>query len=285
MADEFKYDPEGEDRSAARTRLPFGICKAHGIKIEDWWTPRHAWEALKNHGIVKEVSEEYKEYYAELKRKRAKEKRKKDKERKKRINEQMQMSEHTPEINYTHQQGAIAGAKKGKPMSFKEADNGHVNPYFKTAFIGYKTNCATCCAVYFARRLGYNVRALPNLNNRNIAALSYQSNLAYLTPDGKHPVRIYKPSGERTINWVNRTLKEGEIYAISGRWKGDTRGHIITVEKANGQLHFYDPQSNTSYNSSQFMREMGSQWKEIRMINLTNCRIDERFCDSIMKEA
>ncbi len=45
MADEeFKYDPEaGEDNK--KLRLPFALCKAKGIEIKDWWTPRDAWNA------------------------------------------------------------------------------------------------------------------------------------------------------------------------------------------------------------------------------------------------
>lgn len=34
-------------RNAALLRLPFGLCKRYGVKIEDWWTPRNAWDALK----------------------------------------------------------------------------------------------------------------------------------------------------------------------------------------------------------------------------------------------
>lgn len=34
-------------RDAALLRLPFGLCKRYGIKIEDSWTPRDAWNALK----------------------------------------------------------------------------------------------------------------------------------------------------------------------------------------------------------------------------------------------
>ena len=51
MADE-KDNAEEKDegqpkRNAALLRLPFGLCKRYGIKIEDSWTPRDAWNALK----------------------------------------------------------------------------------------------------------------------------------------------------------------------------------------------------------------------------------------------
>lgn len=33
--DDFKNDPEGES-NAKKYRLPFALCKAKGIKIQDW---------------------------------------------------------------------------------------------------------------------------------------------------------------------------------------------------------------------------------------------------------
>lgn len=69
---EFEYDPEGEEKSK-KTRLPFALCKSRGIQIQDWWTPRDAWDALKRGGHVQDVSEEYKKYYLELKKKRQRE--------------------------------------------------------------------------------------------------------------------------------------------------------------------------------------------------------------------
>lgn len=48
-------------RNAALLRLPFGLCKRYGIKTEDSWTPRDAWNALKGiRGIdPREVMDDY----------------------------------------------------------------------------------------------------------------------------------------------------------------------------------------------------------------------------------
>lgn len=285
MADEFKYDPEGEEGGAAKTRLPFGICKAHGIKIEDWWTPRHAWEALKNHGIVKEVSDEYKEYYAELKRKRAKETRKKKKERQARIDAQMRMAEHVPDANYHHQDGAIAGAKKGEPMSFEEADSGHVNPYFSKGYIGYSHNCQTCVAVYFARRQGYDVRALPNLNNRAIRDLSIRTSLAYVDEYGRHPNGIYKPAGQKIMSYLDNNVKEGAICTLEFDYVGKHSGHIVIAERLNGAVSLYDPQTNKKYTTEAEIRSFLHKTGRHSIMDLSRCRLDEEFCDKIMKRS
>lgn len=113
--DIFEYDPENEDKIRG-TRLPFGLCKAHGIEIQEWWTPRDAWAALQNGGFVGDVSEEYKKYYLEQKRERDKIARKNRKQRNERKKAQLADPNHNPDRNYVHRNGAIAGANKNTPM-------------------------------------------------------------------------------------------------------------------------------------------------------------------------
>ena len=72
--DDFKYDPEGGGN--VKYRLPFALCKENGIPIQDWWTPRDAWDALKNGGYVEDVDEEYAKRAKEEKREKEKEWRK-----------------------------------------------------------------------------------------------------------------------------------------------------------------------------------------------------------------
>lgn len=285
MADkEFTYDPEGEDESGGtKFRLPFGLCKSHGIKIQDWWTPKDAWEALRNGGYVKDVSEEYKKHYKKLKAEKAKARNKKKKERRKAIAAQSALAEHNPDKNYIHKPGAIAGAQKGARMTFKEADSGNCNPYYGKGFIGYKTNCQTCVAVYVARRNGYNVRALPNLNNKDIRDLSYQPNLAYLDSYGNAPNMKYKTKWAKTDSWLSNQMKDGDMYAIRGTWKGRNCGHIIVVEKIKGQMRYYDPQINETYNSKEAQSQIFKSMKDIRAFDVTNVKLNEKFCDKIMK--
>ena len=293
---EFKYDPEsGEDTK--KLRLPFAMCKARGIAIQDWWTPRDAWEALRNGGYVSSVSEEYADYYRKLKRERQKEfdeahpervqKRKMRAETKKR---QLADPAHNPDKNYQHQNGAISGAKMGKPMTFEQADSGSVNPYFgkkdeKTGheYIGYKTNCQTCVATYVARRKGYNVSALPNLNNQNVANLSFNTSLAFLTKEGKHPE--HKPvSYGGDASSIAMNMQPGAIYSLQFDYAGRSSGHIVIMEKdTQGKVMLYDPQINKKYE----MGELKSYSKgkgNFKTMDLTNVRLDESFCDKIMKK-
>ena len=289
---EFKYDPEAEEESNAnKYRLPFALCKSAGIPIQDWWTPRDAWSALKNNGNVEDVSEEYKEYYRKLKREQSAQSRQRNKPRVKARAAQRKDPEHNPDKSYRHVDGAISGAKKGAPMTFEQADSGNVNPHYaqawnpvkKSGLIGYKTNCQTCVATFIARRMGYDVRALPNLDNEYIFTLSTNSMLAYVDKNGNHPSQILKKSGERTDMFLDKNVREGRIYSVSCRWGERNVGHIVTAERINGQVVVYDPQTNKKYQGkgiSKFLKN----GTFVRLADLTDCKLDEEFCDHIMKK-
>ena len=281
---DFNYDPEGkDDKDTAKLRLPFALCKANGIEIQDWWTPRDAWNALKQNGEVDDVSEEYADFYRKMKREHDKEKRKERKERAEAKKKQKADPEHVPDENYQHKQNAISGADKGKPMTFEEADNGHCNPYYGKGLIGYKTNCQTCVAVYVARRLGYDVRALPNLDNKAIYNLSHNTSLAFVDEKGNHPDYLSPAWRQGSADFIEKTVQPGKIYSVEFGWKGRRSGHIITAERgADGKVRFYDPQTNETHTD---IRAYLKKTKGVQLMDLTNARMDESFCDKIMKKA
>lgn len=282
--DDFQYDPEATEGNK-KYRLPFALCQAHGIAIQDWWTPRNAWDALKNGGVIDDVSDEYKEFYRELKKKRAKEHNKKSRERSKRKKQQLADPLHNPDREYSHQEGKIAGVDLGEPMDFEKADNGNCNPYFNKGLIGYYTNCQTCVATYVARRQGYDLRALPNLNNRNIANLSSDTSLAYVDSNGNKPIKVRKPKGQKTAEFLEQSIAPGEIFSLEYNRKGSHAGHIIIAEKdKNGELFLYDPQVNLKMSKRDIPKYINrNRAYGIDIMNLTNVKMNEQFCDAIMK--
>lgn len=300
MADEkeFKYDPEEQDSKNKFLRLPFALCKAQGIAIQDWWTPKDAWRALKNGGYVSDVSEEYKKFAKELKKKQAQEYRQSErykarKERQKTKEAQLKDPEQNPDYSYVHKDNFIAGQQRKAPMTFEQADSGAVNPNYKraTAFgnilsgkapIGYVTNCQTCVATFFARRKGYDVKALPNLNNLYIARLSSDPGLAYIDENGKKPIRQKAVGGK--IKYLESTVKEGEIHAVDWAWGNSRKGHIVICERDKAGVFLYDPQTNTTYRDKDISKFL-SRAKDLASMNLTNCSLNEVFCDKIMKPA
>ena len=279
--DDFKNDPEAG--GSVKYRLPFALCKQKGIPIQDWWTPRDAWEALKNSGYVEDVDEEYAKRMKEEKRENDKKWRKEHPEQVKKWAEraktkkaQLKDPEHNPDKSYVHQDGKIAGAAKGKPMTHEQADSGNVNPYFGTEQIGYRTNCQTCVATYVARRQGYNVKALPNLNNKSISDLSHNVALAYVDKNGEHP-------GKESVTYDNMWMVgEGKLYALRWTWKNRNCGHIVMQMNDGQGAYLYDPQTNTKYTgkaADRFLRD----GRRFERMDLTDCTLDEQFCDRIMK--
>ena len=280
--DDFKNDPEGGGNKALR--LPFALCKERGIPIQDWWTPRDAWDALKNGGYVEDVDEEYAKHLKEEKREKDKKWRKENPERvamwKKRAEikkAQLKNPEHNPDKSYIHEDGKIAGVAKGKPMTFEQADSGSVNPYYGTEQIGYVTNCQTCVPTYVARRQGYDVRALPNLDNRSIYQLSHDVTLAFVDKNGNRP-RLEDITRREIMN-----VDPGKMYALRWGWKGRTSGHIVMMMNDGQGAYLYDPQTNTKYSTKKDIADFVEEGTGFKRMDLTNCTIDEKFCDKIMK--
>ena len=195
---------------------------------------------------------------------------------------QAEDSNHNPDTKYKHCPGKIAGVSKGEPMDFEKADSGNVNPYYKKGFVGYETNCQTCVATYFARRLGYDVRALPNFANQTINTLSYYPEIAYIDENGYYPRFNDCKWFETPMDFLNRIVKDGEIHMLQFG-VSNYSGHVVVVEKdTNGILKLYAPQSNELYLNSQIASYL-LRTSRHATINLTNCKINEKIADSIMK--
>ena len=154
------------------------------------------------------------------------------------------------------------GIKRGKPMTFDEANELRGNPHYKAGSAsGYTHNCQCTVVANELRRRGFNVEALPNTGKGIPYRLSTQTELAWIDPTtGAMPKQVecneikyvgkgWKvhakglPIGKITENIDNATKQPGR-YHIGFGWKGKRGGHIITAERLdNGELRFYDPQT------------------------------------------
>lgn len=137
--------------------------------------------------------------------------------------------------------------KQGKPMSYRKANGGRVNPNFKKGG-GYEYNCQTCVAVFEARLRGYDIEAVPYTKaNAAMAKLVKQPWTAYKTRSGDYP----KVSNVKVTNakdcekWLKNNLKTGARYAFGYENYGTERsGHILEVKKGMfNSLQFYDAQN------------------------------------------
>lgn len=145
--------------------------------------------------------------------------------------------------------GTIAGVKKGRPMSFKKANQGRVNPYFTGAEDGYSYNCQTSVAVFEARLRGYDIEAKPlDFDNEQMRNLAYNPNLAYIDKEtGRAPnyIRSNVENAQQCYSWLKNRIKRNERYAfIYHPIDNGNSGHIVEVTKTlTGNLNFYDPQN------------------------------------------
>lgn len=134
-------------------------------------------------------------------------------------------------------------------MSWKDADEGKVNPYWAVTRKeeGYHTNCQSCVVCFEARLRGYDVQTLPNVKKSMPKALSHDINRAWIDPDtGCHP--IGKIAAVHTIKqlekWLTNNTEQGCRYNICVGWKKETYGHVFTIYRdSNNDVMMFDPQN------------------------------------------
>ena len=167
----------------------------------------------------------------------------------------------------------IAGAMRGKPMSFEEAGGNNVNPHYNDSDAeenGYRNNCQSCVAVFEARMRGYDIEAKPfDEGNETMKRFRLHPNNAFYNsktgkePEIKHGNNVYDHESLR--QWLNDEIKPKERHALIF-YREKQSGHILIVGKnKHGEFYYYDPQSGESGDDIGFLE------KTIREhINLNN---------------
>ena len=188
---------------------------------------------------------------------------------------------------------SIAGAERGEPMTFDEADNGRANPHYSSLFaqIGdeYSTNCQTSVVAHEARMRGYNVYAKGfDPDNVLMSNLAYFSEKAWIDPKtGKAPkMTEYKGSSDKCGNWLDRTVRQGERYSVEYAHKNGR--HILTVSRDdNGIIRLYDPQSNKkALGTDAINAKFGNldiEIRNIKILRVDNLDFNLTYTDAVLK--
>ena len=129
----------------------------------------------------------------------------------------------------------LAGAPRGNPMPFEEADSGNVNPDYTGRHDGNYINCQTCVVAFEARLRGYDLMAMPNNPGSMSERVSYDTRLAWIDPKtGKKPewtIGRGSNGAAATLKRLKSTLAPGERYTMQFTWKGSRRsGHIVNLD-------------------------------------------------------
>ena len=204
----------------------------------------------------------------------------------------------------------IAGVKRGKPMTFEEADNGNVNPnYGKNTFdLSYSKNCQSCVVCYQLRRNGFNVqtKGIPLnakgdvIQSGKMYELAQHPEKAWINPKTGLPPELNicdVTTPQKAYNWLNENIKDG-TYSFRVVWKGGSdkkpSGHIVIAYKENGNLTIYDPQTNKEYFNetsitSKFFNNciLRTKIKEFKpfIFRTDNLDINPDYADAIVKKA
>lgn len=141
----------------------------------------------------------------------------------------------------------IAGVKRGKTMTFEEANTGKTNPKYGEAY-GYAINCQACVVTFEARQRGYDVQVLPNTKGSMLQQLSRKTNMAWIdSKTGEAPEYIKDDSlktAKQYLSFVERIVEQGNRYTIEFAWKGRrSSGHIVNLDRNDsGELRIKDNQ-------------------------------------------
>lgn len=184
-------------------------------------------------------------------------------------------------------ENTINSVTRGREMTFKEADNGNVNPHFKLQSPTAE-NCQSCVACFKARLEGFNVKAKPyNEENEIMVTLSDHTNIAYIDkktgtyPEYIKPGENYMP---RLLAWFDKNLEEKKFYTIEFYWKGAMDGHIRLIFKENGTTIMYDPQSNEILKDKYLEEELYLiKRNSIKLINISDCDLNKTVVESVLE--
>lgn len=158
----------------------------------------------------------------------------------------------------------VAGVKRGKPMTFEEANQLKSNPNFKNAK-EYRNNCQTCVVSHEARIRGYDVEAKGNTTGSVSEMLSKNTNKAWIDPKtGKNPDYIFERKDFNPtsyMKYLDDNLEKNKRYTVEFQWKKIKSGHIVIIEKLeDNTIRMYDPQSGEIFKD----KEIANYFKNVK---------------------
>lgn len=202
------------------------------------------------------------------------------------------------------------GINQGDLMTFHEADILRGNPNYATDKI-YRVNCQTAVVANELRRRGFDVQALGNTKGSLLEKLSRNTNHIWRDMDGNIPEQMLigakreplfksRPdldmwklektvsNRKQLIQQLESSITEDGRYHIEWSWNTQSKkcipGHIITLERIDGKIRYYDPQNGRViadfYNyTNNIMLKRG-----IKVLRVDDKRIDVDWAGKILEK-
>ena len=191
------------------------------------------------------------------------------------------------------------GVKRGKEMTFLEANEGRGNPNFSKGG-GYQKNCQSCVVANELRRRGFDVTAQENIQKKGNVPyeLSQKTENAWFDQSGNMPKK-QKAGGQfydanqlrnrtKTIAEMSKELydltKDTGRYHIDFFWNkaNGGGGHIITLERLpDGNVQIYDPQNGKIENWYKFASDI-NKGRGINVLRVDNLFVNASIIDGII---
>ncbi len=202
------------------------------------------------------------------------------------------------------------GVDIAEPMTFFEANVMRGNPNYSVSE-AYRINCQTCVVANELRRRGLNLEALANTKGSWLEKLSQKTNEIWVDADGNIPAKkrigaeyysyaCLGPDGRRYKRGWNKTvsnrkqliaelessISEDGRYHIDWCWNTQSKysisGHIITVEKIDGVLRYYDPQNGKVIaNFYDYINNIKLD-RGINLLRVDNLRVNPEYASHIL---
>ncbi len=147
------------------------------------------------------------------------------------------------------------GITRGKAMTYDQANKGKENPEFSKGG-GYRVNCQTCTVAHWLRRLGFDVKAKPNIKNSafdEMKARGITWKQRFVNLDGSDVDYDFTYLWQRRKGYKVMTAKRLQeyfaekfnhdgVYEIYCGWKGGN-AHVFCASVEDGKVRYFDPQS------------------------------------------
>ena len=170
------------------------------------------------------------------------------------------------------------GYKRGKVMSFEEADNGQSNISRDVE------NCASCVVVHEMRLRGYDISALKyDARDGSFSKLlSEDTRSIWMTAKGKTPEFSALIGGEPDdiVKAIEKqTQPIGSRYHIG--WDNRSGGgHIVTLERTERGLVCYDPQVNEFMSLQEIVKDM-AQGSKVELLRIDRLLVRAQMFNKI----
>ena len=187
-------------------------------------------------------------------------------------------------VDNVHKIEQELGVKRGKRMTYDEANFGKENPLYGNG-TQYSVNCQTCTYVHELRSMGFDVTAMGNekgavsdfLKSQGMTwkdrftingekGLEYRSSGMWGTDNG------YRTMTEKRLReYFTETMADDGRYEVYCCWKSGS-AHVFMCEVKNGKMMFFDPQTGAQ-DASSYIKRMKANFVSVE-------RIDDKLLSS-----